>query len=65
MPGRYGTGLAPDWAQRTDHYGLRWLAERVQALHGRLDVEAAAPHGAQLRLRVPLPTDSRPTQEME
>jgi two-component system sensor histidine kinase UhpB len=60
-----GSGLAPDWSRRTGHYGLRWLAERVQALHGRLDVEAVAPQGARLRLQVPLATDSRPTQETE
>lgn len=49
-----GQGLAPDWAERTGHYGLRWLAERAQALHGQLDVEPVSPHGVQLRLRVPL-----------
>jgi two-component system, NarL family, sensor histidine kinase UhpB len=49
-----GRGLAADWAQRTGHYGLRWLAERAQALHGRLDVGPVQPHGVQLRLRVPL-----------
>jgi two-component system sensor histidine kinase UhpB len=48
-----GKGLPADWAQRTGHYGLRWLAERAQALQGRLDVEPATPHGVQLRLRVP------------
>ena len=51
-----GQGLAPDWAQRTGHYGLRWLAERAQALNGRLDVEPALPHGVQLRLHVKLET---------
>jgi two-component system sensor histidine kinase UhpB len=49
-----GQGLPPDWSERTGHYGLRWLAERAQALHGQLDVESAAPQGVQLRLRVPL-----------
>jgi two-component system sensor histidine kinase UhpB len=49
-----GQGLAPGWSERTGHYGLRWLAERAQALHGQLDVEPASPHGVQLRLRVPL-----------
>ena len=48
-----GKGLSADWAQRTGHYGLRWLAERAQALHGRLDVEPALPRGVQLRLQVP------------
>jgi two-component system sensor histidine kinase UhpB len=48
-----GKGLPADWAQRTGHYGLRWLAERAQALQGRLDVEQATPRGVQLRLNVP------------
>lgn len=58
-----GRGLAPDWAQRAGHYGLRWLGERVQALHGKLDVEAVSPHGARLSLRVPLAGDAAPAQE--
>jgi len=49
-----GKGLPADWAQRTGHYGLRWLAERAQALQGRLEVEAVEPHGVRLRLQVPL-----------
>lgn len=49
-----GKGLPADWAQRTGHYGLRWLAERAQALRGRLEVEAVEPHGVRLRLQVPL-----------
>lgn len=49
-----GQGLPPDWAHRAGHYGLRWLAERAQALHGRLDLEAAAPRGVRLRLSLPL-----------
>ncbi len=54
-----GQGLPADWAQRTGHYGLRWLAERAQALHGRLDLEPAAPHGVLLRLRLPLATETK------
>jgi two-component system sensor histidine kinase UhpB len=50
-----GQGLPPDWAQRAGHYGLRWLAERAQALHGRLDLEPAAPRGVMLRLCLPAP----------
>jgi two-component system, NarL family, sensor histidine kinase UhpB len=53
-----GQGLPADWAQRTGHYGLRWLAERAQALHGRLDLEPAEPHGVQLRLRLPLAAET-------
>ena len=49
-----GQGLAPDWSKRTGHYGLRWLAERVQALGGELRIEAAEPRGVQLQARLPL-----------
>ncbi len=49
-----GRGLAPDWSKRTGHYGLRWLAERVEALAGELRVEAAEPRGVQLQARLPL-----------
>jgi len=49
-----GRGLAPDWAKRTGHYGLRWLAERVEALGGELRVEAAEPGGVHLQSRLPL-----------
>jgi len=54
-----GQGLPADWAQRAGHHGLRWLAERAQALRGRLDVEAAAPRGVQLRLCLPLPAEAK------
>jgi len=49
-----GRGLAPDWSKRIGHYGLRWLAERVEALGGELRVEAAEPRGVQLQARLPL-----------
>ena len=49
-----GKGLAPDWSERTGHYGLRWLAERVESLGGTLKIEPAAPHGVQLQMRLPL-----------
>jgi two-component system, NarL family, sensor histidine kinase UhpB len=54
-----GQGLPADWSQRTGHYGLRWLAERVQALRGRLDIEANEPRGARLRLTIPLSPEPR------
>ena len=50
-----GQGLPSDWAQRTGHYGLRWLNERAQALGGELELAPAAPRGTQLTLRLPLP----------
>jgi two-component system sensor histidine kinase UhpB len=50
-----GDGLPADWSERAGHYGLRWLAERAQALRGRLELAAGAPRGAVLRLALPLP----------
>ncbi len=52
-----GQGLAPGWrdkaAEDGGHYGLRWLAERVEALGGRLSIANQAPRGAQLQVWVP------------
>jgi two-component system, NarL family, sensor histidine kinase UhpB len=53
-----GQGLPPDWDKRTGHYGLRWLAERAQALHGEIELGPAAPHGVRLHLRIPLPAET-------
>jgi len=39
---------------RAGHYGLRWLAERVESLGGGLQIEPAAPRGALLRVQLPL-----------
>ena len=36
------------------HHGLRWLAERVQALGGSFALSPTAPQGAQLQVRLPL-----------
>lgn len=49
-----GSGLADDWSQRAGHYGLRWLTERVEALHGEVRVAAHAPRGVELRVTLPL-----------
>ena len=49
-----GKGLAPDWAGRTGHYGLRWLAERAEALGGTFGVEPREPHGVRLQVQLPL-----------
>ncbi|MFT3666117.1 HAMP domain-containing protein [Piscinibacter sp.] len=51
-----GRGLArSDAAPREGgHYGLRWLRERVVALHGSVALDDAAPRGAQLAVRLPL-----------
>jgi two-component system sensor histidine kinase UhpB len=49
-----GHGLARDWSADDGHHGLRWLAERVEALDGRFALDAVEPHGARLVVRVPL-----------
>ena len=48
-----GTGFAPEDLHRGEHYGLRWLAERVQALGGAFEIESVQPHGARLQVRLP------------
>jgi two-component system, NarL family, sensor histidine kinase UhpB len=48
-----GIGLPADGWRRPGHYGLRWLAERVETLKGELRVEANTPRGARLFIRVP------------
>lgn len=50
-----GGGLPPEGWQRPGHYGLRWLVERVESLRGELRLDANAPRGVQLNVRVPLP----------
>ena len=49
-----GRGLARDWSAGDGHHGLRWLAERVEALGGRFTLAAVDPHGVRLVVRVPL-----------
>ncbi len=49
-----GVGLPPQGPSRSGHYGLRWLTERVESLHGALALESVEPHGAQLTVRLPL-----------
>ena len=49
-----GHGLARDWSIDDGHHGLRWLAERVEALGGRFSLAPVEPHGARLVVRVPL-----------
>jgi two-component system, NarL family, sensor histidine kinase UhpB len=51
-----GVGLAPGWAEKAGHHGLRWLGERVQGLGGQFELAAAEPQGTLLTLRLPLPT---------
>ena len=49
-----GIGLAQDWSERTGHHGLRWMAERVEALGGAFRIEPAVPSGVHLQVQVPL-----------
>ena len=48
-----GCGLPPEGTKRGGHYGLRWLAERIEGLGGRLAVEAASPRGVHLQVCLP------------
>lgn len=50
-----GVGLAPDWAQRDGHHGLRWLSERVESLGGSFEIGPAPARGVLLQVRLPLP----------
>ena len=49
-----GRGLAQGWSGDDGHHGLRWLAERVEALGGRFALDPVDPHGVRLVVRVPL-----------
>jgi two-component system sensor histidine kinase UhpB len=49
-----GRGLAQDWSADDGHHGLRWLAERVEAIGGRFALDPVEPHGVRLVVRVPL-----------
>jgi two-component system sensor histidine kinase UhpB len=48
-----GRGLPPEGAARDGHHGLRWLAERAEALGGTVALEPAEPHGVRLQVRIP------------
>ena len=49
-----GTGLPSDWPGGGAQRGLRWLAERVESVGGRCEVEPASAGGVCLRVRVPV-----------
>ena len=49
-----GRGLVADPADDGTHHGLRWLAERVHALHGQVDIGVAQPQGVVLRVVLPV-----------
>ena len=48
-----GCGMPPGGAAREGHHGLRWLAERAEALGGTVALDAVSPHGVGLRVRIP------------
>ncbi len=48
-----GIGLPAEGWRKPGHYGLRWLAERVESLQGELRVAANTPRGVRLFVRVP------------
>jgi len=50
-----GQGLPAEGTARSGHYGLRWLAERVEALGGHFSIDAATPRGVHLQVRLPQP----------
>lgn len=50
-----GSGLPEGWSARDGHFGLRWLAERLEGLGGRFSLSPAAPRGAQLQVHLPVP----------
>jgi two-component system, NarL family, sensor histidine kinase UhpB len=54
-----GKGLPAGGTERSGHYGLRWLAERVQGLGGRIELAAAGPAGARLDVQLPLAAEAR------
>jgi len=51
-----GRGLPAEGAQRSGHYGLRWLAERLEALGGSFSVTSVRPRGVRLHAEVPRPS---------
>lgn len=50
-----GRGLPAEPGPASGHHGLRWLAERVQALHGHFELGPAQPSGVVLSVVLPLP----------
>jgi two-component system sensor histidine kinase UhpB len=55
-----GSGLpAGNAAASPGHHGVRWMAERAQALGGRFELLARAAGGTLLRLQLPLPLPAK------
>ena len=49
-----GSGFPSADREGKGHYGLRWLAERVEGLGGSFALADASPHGVRLQVRLPL-----------
>ncbi len=54
-----GSGLPSDGQPGSGHHGLRWLAERVEGLGGKLQIGNVEPRGVLLQMIVPLPMHSQ------
>ena len=52
-------GLPSDGQPGSGHHGLRWLAERVEGLGGKLQIGNVEPRGVLLQMIVPLPMHSQ------
>jgi two-component system sensor histidine kinase UhpB len=48
-----GRGLAPGWKEQSGHHGVRWLAERIEAVGGSFGVEPVEAGGVRLTVHVP------------
>ena len=49
-----GRGLPPEGIARPGHFGLAWLAERVEGLGGRFEVANAQPRGVRMHIHLPM-----------
>ncbi len=49
-----GRGLPPEGIVRPGHFGLAWLAERVEGLGGRFEVANAEPRGVRMQIQLPI-----------
>ena len=58
-----GRGLPDGW-QRTGHYGLRGMAERVESLGGTFEVGANAPRGVRVRATIPVTELDEPPRSL-
>jgi two-component system sensor histidine kinase UhpB len=55
-----GRGLPAEGWRKPGHYGLRWLAERVETHQGELRLQTTAPQGVKLHVSMPLSPSTEP-----